>query len=201
MHNKRVLILGAHTDDFEFGCGGYIQRFKNKKVIVFSPALKSIPDGFGNDCTENELKESCNLIGCEYELLKIPVRNFGEYRQQILEKLIEIKNEYNPEIVFTHSSTDTHQDHRVIHNESIRAFRDCTIYGYNIDCNNYTDIFTTFVELKKSEFENKKKFISCYKSQIAKKNYIKMVNIINQYWGLMIGKNYAETYETIRAIQ
>jgi hypothetical protein len=42
IENKRALFIGAHTDDVEIGCGGYLQRFKEKRIVAFSPAIEFI---------------------------------------------------------------------------------------------------------------------------------------------------------------
>jgi len=198
---KKALFIGAHTDDIEMGCGGYIQRFETKMVVVFSPAIESIPTGFPNDTTKNEFENSCSKINCESKLYEIPVRNFDTHRQFILEELVKIKKEYRPDIVFTHSSSDIHQDHQVIYEESIRAFRDISILGYNIWSNNNEKKFNYFIELSDIELGNKIDFMSCYKSQLAKKDYLKIIKINAEYFGMLLGKKYVENYELIRWIE
>jgi len=201
MTNKRALFLGAHADDVEIGCGGFLQRFENKLIYAFTPAIESIPEGYAKDATIKEFNESSKKIGCECRLDNLAVRHFPKYRQYILEKLIELKKEFKPDIVFTHCSTDTHQDHSVIYNETIRAFKECSILGYGFPSNNYMIKYNYFVELTDTEFANKLEYVKCYETQVKTRGIIEIVNITSKYWGVILKKNHVEPFELIRWFQ
>jgi N-acetylglucosamine malate deacetylase 1 len=192
-YNKKALFIGAHTDDIEIHCGGIIQRFENKKVIAFSSCNESTPKEFDQNITVFEFTKSCEAMKAEGELYKFPVRRFNEHRQEILEMLVIIKKEYNPDIVFTHCF-DRHQDHQVINKESIRAFSDVSMlsYGHIIDLRpNF------FVSLTNVEFKNKCDYISIYKSQLAKKDILRTAVKSTEYWGAVFNKQYVEPFELI----
>ena len=118
--NDRVLVLSPHTDDGELGCGGRISKFvemgKEVKLVAFSTAEKSLPDGFESDSTKKEMFRACNILGLKDEnitVLDFEVRIFSKFRQEILDSLIKIRNDFNPHIVMIPSQKDTHQDHEV----------------------------------------------------------------------------------------
>jgi len=52
---------------------------------------------------------------------------FPENRQKILEDLIKIKKEIKPDLIFVPSFNDIHQDHQVLTQEGLRAFKKETI--------------------------------------------------------------------------
>ena len=58
MITDKVLFIGAHTDDIELGAGGLIQKCNNARMIVFSPAIESIPTEYDKDITRQEFNES-----------------------------------------------------------------------------------------------------------------------------------------------
>lgn len=197
MEHKRALFLGAHTDDVEIGCGGYLQRFKDKKIVAFSAATESIPNQFSKDSTINEFYESVDYkICCDSCLYDVDVRRFDEDRQFILDRLIQIKNEYKPEIVFVHQIGDYHQDHKVLTEEAIRAFKDITIIGYGL----YIINANLFINLSQIEIDNKVDYVSTYKSQLAKRDFIKIIRASAEYWGGLFKKQYIEPYNVIQQI-
>ena len=135
---RRVLALGAHTDDIELGCGGYMSRLEREGAeicaVAFSRAEESLPPDLPVNTLEIEFRRSMRLLGLNENVIvgNIPVRHFPEHRQDILEELVRINREFNPDLILTMNSSDTHQDHEVIHKESVRAFRGKSILGYEI---------------------------------------------------------------------
>jgi LmbE family N-acetylglucosaminyl deacetylase len=90
---RRVLVLAAHTDDGEFGCGGTIARLLDEGVevryVAFSTATKSLPEGFPPDALAREVEEATAALGItNLAVHDFDVRTFPERRQEILELLI-----------------------------------------------------------------------------------------------------------------
>ena len=69
-------------------------------------------------------------------ILDYPVREFTSHRQDILDDMIKIGNRLNPDYVFAPSLNDVHQDHHVIAEEAIRAFKKTTLFAYEVPWNN-----------------------------------------------------------------
>ena len=134
--------------------------------------------------------------------MDFPVRKFNQYRQEILEKLIELELKYKPSFIYLPSKFDTHQDHHVIRDEGFRAFKKSTIYGYELPWNNIkfsTDVFSVLSDI---DIKNKIASLNCYKSQKGKvyfeKDYILSLAKVR---GTQIGVEYAETFELIRFVE
>jgi LmbE family N-acetylglucosaminyl deacetylase len=169
---NKVLVLSPHTDDIEFGCGGTISRLDDQgaeiHTAVFSHCETSVPEGYPKDVLLVEMHNSSEVLNIKKEhrhIFDYPVRKFSEYRQDILENMVSLKKEIEPELVLTTSTFDVHQDHEVISNESIRAFRFNTLLGYELPWNNLEFTNQLVVNLKKSHIEKKVEAIKCYKSQ------------------------------------
>ena len=75
------------------------------------------------------------------------MRTFPVHRQDILELLIALWEEWSPDIVFQPSLHDVHQDHQVIAAEGLRAFKRTTILGYEIPWNNFDFAYQAYVSL------------------------------------------------------
>src|SRR5947207_9048761 len=118
---KRVLVLAPHTDDGEFGCGGTMARLVDAgaevRYVAFSIATKSLPAGFPPDTLAREVREATAELGIPDDNLTVhdfEVRTFPERRQDILELLLAIWEEWRPDAVLQPSVHDIHQDHQVI---------------------------------------------------------------------------------------
>ena len=134
MDKNKVIVLAPHIDDGELGCGATIAKMNQEGItvyyIAFSTCEESVPEGFPRDILEREVKKATMKLDIKQENLiikKYPVRYFPEYRQRILEDLVYINKEINPDLVFTPSSFDVHQDHKTIYEESLRAFKNISI--------------------------------------------------------------------------
>ncbi|MBS3742320.1 MAG: PIG-L family deacetylase [Candidatus Cloacimonetes bacterium] len=205
---NKVLVLGPHTDDGEFGCGGTIARFieegKDLYYATFSCAEESVPEGLPKDILLTEVKKASAELGIKRENLLIyryPVRKFAHHRQDILEDLVKLNKEIKPELVLMPSNNDLHQDHYTIAREGLRAFKFTSILGYEMPWNNITFETRSFIYLEERHVEKKLDSLKCYRSQIGKKyanaEYIKG---LARTRGVQIGVEFAETFDVLRWI-
>lgn len=204
----RILIISPHTDDGELGCGGTISRFIGEGKEVFYVALStcetSVPKEFPSDILKKEVREATRTLGIKRNNLltyDYQVREFPRLRQDILDTLIDIKKEVRPDLIFTPSSYDIHQDHKVTREETLRAFKQFTILGYEQPWNNITFDTVAFVPLEESHLKKKIKALSCYKSQKSRsylnESFIRSLAITR---GVQINVKYAEVFEVVRWI-
>ena len=203
---KKVLILAPHTDDGEFGCGGTIAKFIERgdlvKYVAFSIAEESVPSSFPKNICHLEVKKATSILGIKKSDLivhRFPVRRFPEFRQEILEILVELNSEISPDIVFVPSTNDTHQDHQVVASEGFRAFKKTSILGYEIPWNNLTFNTSSFSLLEERHLDLKIKSLKCYISQLGR-NYVTedFIRNLASVRGAQIGETYSETFEVIR---
>jgi N-acetylglucosamine malate deacetylase 1 len=204
----RILVLSPHTDDGELGCGGSIAKFAGEGKQVYYAALstceKSVPKGLPKDILEKEVKAATKTLGIPKEnlmLYKYEVREFPRLRQEILETLLQIREKVKPDIVFTPSSFDTHQDHEVVRQETLRAFKMSSILGYEQPWNNITFNTTSFIPLEEKQIKKKIAALQCYESQ-KNRTYLteEYIRSLAQTRGVQINAKYAEAYEVIRWI-
>jgi LmbE family N-acetylglucosaminyl deacetylase len=130
---RRVLCLGAHSDDIEIGAGGTLLKLAEEQPhleiwwIVFSaPGYRAA-----------EAHESAKdfLSGVTNREIKV-----GSFRESyfpsewptIKDWFEEIKANFNPDVVFTHYRNDRHQDHRVLSELAWNTFRNHLIFEYEI---------------------------------------------------------------------
>lgn len=192
-----VLVLAPHTDDEALGCGATIARHTSVGDRVHCIAFSTC----GRDDLSQEALAASQALGSTIDILDYPVRRFDEHRQSILDRLIAARNAISPDIVYLPCSTDVHQDHQVIHAEGMRAFKFCTVLGYELPWNCRTFTASAFVRVNDAHLRTKVLAVTCYKSQ-AQRTYITAEAIEAQavFRGLQAGSKYAETFEVLRWI-
>jgi len=130
---RRILCLGAHSDDIEIGAGGTLLKLvaqtSNLEVwwVVFS--------AWGLRAEEADRSAEEFLSGVARKQVKI-----GSFRESyfpsewpaIKDWFEEIKAKFDPEVVFTHYRDDRHQDHRVLSDLAWNTFRNHLIFEYEI---------------------------------------------------------------------
>ena len=205
---KRVLVLAPHTDDGEFGCGGTLARLVDGgaevRYVAFSIATRSLPDCFPPDTLAREVREATAELGIPEAGLVVhdfEVRSFPEHRQEILELLISLWDEWKPHAVLQPSLRDIHQDHQVIAAEGLRAFKRTTILGYEIPWNNFDFGYQAYVALEQDHLERKVAALAKYESQ-QHRRYSDPEYIWNlaRTHGINVNREYAEVFEVYRVV-
>ena len=209
MSFNNILILSPHTDDAELGCGGTITKYihENRNVfwVVFSTAEESLPDGLPKDTLVQEFKKVTNSLKLSYknyQIFNFKVRKLSEKRQEVLEELVKIRNSFKPDLVIGPSLNDFHQDHSVVANEMIRAFKtSSSIICYELPWNHIEFKTQMFIELSEDFIQTKINMMKFYKSQLyIKRTYFTedFIRGLAHVRGSQIGVKCAEAFEVIR---
>lgn len=205
-----TLVLAPHTDDEVFGCGGTIARMVDEghevHVAVFSACMLNVPPPWPSDQLVTEMKAAAAVLRIKPEHLHqfdFQVRTFDRHRQEILQTMIKLRDRVEPHLVMKPWRHDVHQDHQVVAEEALRAFKFTTLLSYELPWNTVDGAFPadTFYELKEYHLQRKADAIACYQTQ-AQRPYSKGI-----YWtniafgrGLQAGVDYAEAFHTVRNI-
>ncbi|WP_211236952.1 PIG-L deacetylase family protein [Aneurinibacillus terranovensis] len=202
----RILIVAPHTDDGELACGASINKWVNEGktiyYVAFSAAEDSVPEGFPRDALRKEVLLATCTLGISPQnvrILKYPVRRFPEYRQDILEDLVTIKKELQPNLVLLPSQNDIHQDHQVVTLEGIRAFKTHSVLGYELPWNQLKTSNTCFSVITRENLIKKYEALKCYQTQ-QHRPYLKddFIHGWARMRGTQVGLEYAECFEIIR---
>lgn len=203
LSNKRILLVEAHPDDLVWGCGGTIAKFSRKnqfKAISFT----SCEEDPLNKGLLQENVEALNLLGVT-DIMKnggFQRRTLYLHAQEIRDALHRIKKEYNPEIVFSTSPNDLHQDHSVVGEYCKTIFRESSLFTYPI-LRSLGTYFkpTCFVILSKEEMAMKLKALSTFKTQYRRPYFKKKVNLSEAiYYGTQINAEFAEAFEVMELV-
>jgi len=205
---RRALVLAPHTDDGEFGCGGTMARLVEEgaevRYVAFSIATRSLPEGYAPDTLAREVREATGELGIPPGNLTVhdfDVRTFPEHRQELLELLIELWSEWEPDLVFQPSLHDIHQDHQVVAAEGLRAFKRTTILGYEIPWNNFDFAYQAYVSLQQAHVDKKVAALSKYESQQHRRySDAEYIRNVARTHGTNVNREFAEVFEVYRVV-
>jgi LmbE family N-acetylglucosaminyl deacetylase len=163
---KRVLFLGAHPDDIELGCGALLHQIAAQTEILCvtlsdnqkNPDLKKV---------KHEHLQSMKVLGVPEEKIVLgpfSTRVFPDSRQDILEYFLKLRNDFRPDLIFTHSKQDVHQDHNTMTDEALRAFRGITVLGFDVVRSSYGFFPSFLVEVTEENVNKKVEALSEYET-------------------------------------
>lgn len=129
---ETILVIGAHPDDIEIGCGGTLLRLlaeqpRDVHWVTMSGAAERHAEGQAS--AERFLRQA--------RTREIRVENFRDayfpaQYTEIKDYFAELSRQVSPDLIFTHHRSDLHQDHRLLAELTWNAFRDHLILEYEI---------------------------------------------------------------------
>lgn len=129
-----LLCLGAHCDDIEIGCGGSLLKWieagnvDQVRWIVFASTeirKKEAVQSASRFLKTIDQKSSTTIY--DFDDGYLPA-NWSKVKDEF-EK---VKQNYEPDIIFTHYRNDLHQDHRLVNELTWNTFRNHIILEYEI---------------------------------------------------------------------
>ena len=163
---KRILFLGAHPDDIELGCGALLHQIAHKTEIL----CVTLSDNQKNPDLQNvkgEHLRSMKILGIPEEKVlfgPFQTRVFPDSWQDILEYFLKLRKEFNPDLIFTHSKQDVHQDHNTMTDEALRAFRGITVLGFDVVRSSYGFFPHFLVEVTEEDVNKKIEALAQYQT-------------------------------------
>jgi LmbE family N-acetylglucosaminyl deacetylase len=130
---RRLLCLGAHSDDIEIGCGGTILTLLAQnpgldiRWVVFSSGPQREQEAYRSAATFLKRTRNKRIIVRDFRNAFFPFVG-----TEIKEFFEELKADFTPDLVFTHYRDDRHQDHRVLSDLAWNTFRNHFILEYEI---------------------------------------------------------------------
>ena len=125
----RVIILGAHPDDPESGCGGLAVnavREGHEVCFVHATAFRAGRQFFGRPEREvrtEEANAAAAVLGADVEVLDyahgtihVHPENVARFKQILLDR--------QPDVVIAHWPVDTHPDHRCVGTIALSVYLD-----------------------------------------------------------------------------
>ena len=227
MSKKKILVVAAHPDDEIIGCGGTLLKHKKNNYDI-----KIIFTFLGNDLRvtsrskleienkrriKDSIKVSQNLGISKPIFLNSTIlnNNHRNSKSELNKNVLQIIKSYEPEIIYTHSFKDIHNDHKDTFEAVHIATRPQNKFKnlkkiFMFEISSSTENFFLDERFKPNHWVNidneiKKKIslLKIYKNEMLKyPNSRSLSAILNlsKFRGNQISMNYAEAFEILRSL-
>jgi LmbE family N-acetylglucosaminyl deacetylase len=130
---QRLLVIGAHADDIEIGCGGTILTLTRAVpdmvvdwVVLAAPGER-----------DSEARTSAEAFLAHAGSARIEVHSFRDgflpyVGAEVKDVFEELKSRVDPQLVLTHTRDDLHQDHRLVCELTWNTFRSHLVLEYEV---------------------------------------------------------------------
>jgi len=225
--SKKILIVASHPDDEVLGCFGTVARLIKEGYEAYTLILGEGKTSRDEQRVVEDRREDIELLNSEIlnannviGIKKVFIESFPDNRfdsvdlLDIVKVISKVKNEIQPDIIFTHYENDLNIDHQITYKAVITATRpmedECVkeIYSFEILSStewNYPLSFVpdTFFNISDS-IDLKLKAMGLYKSELC--NYphprsLEGIELNAKYHGMRIGKRFVEAFKSIRIIK
>ena len=202
-YGKKVCFVGAHPDDIELGAGAFIANIQNKAELL----CVTLSDNQKNPQLQHLVDEhyrSMAVLGVKREDVRLEgfvTRRFPEVRQEILEYLYQLNRDFQPDIVFTHTRADIHQDHQQTTEEVLRANRGTTLLGFDSLRSSYGFFPHFLAEVTEADAERKIDALmqySTYRERYYFEPAVLRATLIRH--GALAERPYAEGFDILRIV-
>ncbi|HND49596.1 MAG TPA: PIG-L family deacetylase [Anaerolineales bacterium] len=202
---KRVLFIGAHPDDIELGCGALLHHIvKNTDASVLCVTLSDNQKNPDLKKVKNEHLNAMQVLGVPSDnvvLGPFTTRVFPDSRQEILEYFLKLRKEFKPDLIFTHSKQDVHQDHNTMTDEALRAFRGITVLGFDVVRSSYGFFPHFLVEVTEEDVNKKIEALSQYDTYQDRYYFnAELTRSIMVRHGALAERPFAEGFDILRIV-
>jgi LmbE family N-acetylglucosaminyl deacetylase len=128
----KLLVVGAHSDDAEIGCGGTVLQLAGQGALA--EVCWVVLSGKGERIGEARASAEALLEGVSAQILQPGFRDgFFPYDGADIKAFFEqdLKG-FAPDLILTHQRNDAHQDHRATCELTWNTFRNHFILEYEV---------------------------------------------------------------------
>ena len=204
---RRVLIVGAHADDIEIGCGGTAHRLLSEGVEVTALVVTDTHyvrnDVVHRDSSlaQKESKAAASIVG--YETYFGSARNNDvKVNSELVYFIRDYIEKFKADTIFTHWDGDAHLDHRNVAAATMMATRDprnLLMYRSNFYISPEAFRPNLLVDIT-GHIEVKMKALACYHAELQRNgdSYFDWIRHANRVSGATAGVGYAEEFKIVK---
>jgi LmbE family N-acetylglucosaminyl deacetylase len=200
----KVLAIGAHPDDVEYGCGGTLALYTQRGHDVFLFVASDGEHGGAGDVRRREQQDSALVLGVRevfwggYPDTEVPLS------RDLIVGVETVIRRVAPTMIFVNSPDDTHQDHRNLAQAAVSATRyipNFLFYEVPSTQNFAPNCFTSVDKI----LDRKLAALEAHRSQVAKTN-IEDLTILElavscaNFRGIQARVKYAEAFQSVRLL-
>lgn len=206
---KKALIIGAHPDDPETGCGGTMILLQQAGYEVVSVYMTKGEAGIQGKTHEEsaairvkEATEASKMLGAR-PLFMTQIDGNAEINKARYVEMREVIAAEKPDVVFTHWPIDSHPDHRVcsllVYDAWRRLGYSFELYYFEVMSGMQSQLFqpTDYVDIS-TVADRKREACFCHASQDMKAVYDDWHDRMERFRGLEFRCKCAEAFIHLR---
>jgi len=197
-----ILAIGAHPDDIEFGCGGTLMKMAKEGHDVYMLVLTKGERGGEMRVRQREQEMAGRFMGVK----KVFWGNFKDTRipsnKVVISLMEKIIKKINADFIFINYQDDTHQDHRIVAENTITSSRYVKgVFFYEVPTSQRFDP-SIFVDIT-NVLNDKLKLLTLHTSQVSKTGVDKLSILESakscaNFRGFQARSRYAEGFKPLR---
>lgn len=199
---KTVLAIGAHPDDVEIACGGTLLRHRAHGDSVAVLTLTDGQEGGTQTTRRRESEAAAAMLGAKLYWGGLRDTQIVD-GQPTIKAIEDVIAQVQPDVIYTHTQNDSHQDHRnTFLATTVAARRVGNLFCYQSPSTTINFKPNRFVEINE-QLSDKLQLISVYESQTSKCAYLEpdLIRSTARYWGRFAGNKLVEPMEVIKQNQ
>ena len=231
LQNKRIMIVVAHPDDELLGCGATMNKliFEHNctiRAVILGEGITSRSEQRNVDHVKEKLsvhKSNINTAAEQIGYSSIGVYDFPDNRfdtvalLDIIKVIEKEKDEFSPEVIFTHHGGDLNIDHqrtfeavmtacRPLKNEIVKTiltFETPSGTEWRSPSDPHQFLPNLFIEVSDDNLSAKIKGMESYefeKRSFPHPRSPEALKIQAQRWGIIVGKDLVEPFQLIRSL-
>lgn len=129
---RRVLAIGAHADDIEIGCGATLLALQRAAALEVTWVVLSADGARGAEAKTSAEAFLADAAERTFVWHRFRDGYMPHAHAEIKDVFEELKRDFDPQLVLTHTRDDLHQDHRLVCELTWNTWRDHLVLEYEI---------------------------------------------------------------------
>lgn len=200
----KVVVVGGHPGDPEYGCGGTIARYVERKdevtILYLNRGEKGCAGKSAKDCGDlrsAEAGSACHILGASAQFAD-QIDGEAIVDSATYDRSFALIQAERPDVMFTHWPIDNHRDHRAASNLAydawLRANKSFGLYYYEVSDGEDTVMFSPTDYVDVGMVEAKKRSACFAHASQSPDRFYKLQSQVMQFRGVESGYRQAEAF-------
>lgn len=198
-----ILAVGAHPDDIELGCGGFIMKAKDSGATVYGLTMSRGERGAReNGNREAELRKAAKFMELDnFWVMDFPDTGLKDCVTPMKDAIEEKIKETGATVILTHTAIDIHSDHRAVFDATKVAARSISVLCYEDVSTPREFVPNYFIDIT-GYISDKMRIIGFHRTQ-EDKNYMNPEVIKGRaaHRGIQAGVEFAEAFRIYKLLR